>query len=571
MSMHNVYRERLPRHSHNWSDTRYFDMKQGQLVPCYLHEMYPGDKVKISSRVNIETRTLNSPLKSGIKFRQYFFFVPRRLMWKNWEKFIFGGKDGNFTADYPYIKPPLSLVNSFDGSYNLFRYYGFPQLDVTEGNTQEVLDWFERVKIDAMPFAAYQMIWKDWFRNENFSSDVWDFENSGNSWLKDGSNELGTNGDTGNEVIFLGALHAVPWSRTYFTAALPFRQRGNANRVPLSGTAALKMQDLSTGELSNARYYRIQNSGSQTADANNITFMAGTENVTKSFVLGPMNTFTLSQDGDLHGRTQQFVVDGSDLQGFTITELRLLAKLQEFEEINARFGFRYIEGLRGHFGISPRDSRLDRPEFIGGMTQDIIFPEILQTSESGETPLGTPASRGVSSRKGRISHYTAEEHGLLIGVCSILPEQIYTQGINRQWTRRTKEEFFSPEFNGLSEQEIRTREVYATLEMSEAQLNTVFGFVPAWEELRTPTKMALGSLGDPDKQDIYAWTQARHFTSIPTLNENFVMASESNSNGGIRTDMFDLGTAMPNFVVDMHTEVRALSTVGSGIPGITRI
>lgn len=583
MSMYNVYREKLPRSSHNIGKARYFDMDMGILTPFYIRELYPGDSVKISNSVFIETRTLKVPLKNRVRFRQYWFFSPYRVMWKNWEKFIFGGKTGDYTASFPYWAYPTSGndgVNQMNKK-SLWSMLGFPQ--VNSITATECKNFSERLKVSAMPFAAYQMIYKDWFRDENLSADEWDFENAGSAWLKDGANYYVHNEDGTQLTFSLNIPRHAPWSRTYFTAALPFRQRGTANRVPLSGSAFLSHLQI-TGDqevikIGDVQYQRLQQLSNATLHTQYFpTGARGTGSGGQLFVNAGEATAVSSvannyatSDGKINVKMG---ISGSDLQGFTITELRLLAKLQQFAEINARFGFRYIEGLRGHFGVSPTDARLDRPEFICGSSQDVIVSEVLQTSgtTSDGTPLATPAGRGVSASGGRLGSYFAEEHGILMGICSIMPEQIYTQGVPRMWTRRTKEEFFSPEFNGLSEQEIRTKELYATPDMTEDELNSVFGFVPAWEELRHDTAFANGSLRDPNNQDIYAWTMARHFTSIPTLSETFVMGDQSNANGGIRTDAFATGNTTPPFFVSINNRIRLLSTVSkTGTPGITRI
>lgn len=579
MSMYNVYRDKLPRSSHNIGKARYFDMDMGVLTPFYIREMYPGDSVKISNSVFIETRTLKVPLKNRIRFRQYWFFVPYRLMWKNWEKFIFGGKTGDFTASFPYVSAYSSGSSSNStilGKRALWSMLGFPQYNsLTQG---DIHDFLERLKVSAMPFAAYQMIYKDWFRDENLSADEWDFENAGQAWLADGANSTAKNEDGQSTTINLFQVRHAPWSRTYFTAALPFRQRGTANRVPLSGSAFLSSFVSDDGGasyyLTPITYRTVEDSNADNRFVVPASTSSG-QTIGKSLQTGIAYSVD-SGEAYTPGQSQYRAlgIAGSDLQGFTITELRLLAKLQQFAEINARFGFRYIEGLRGHFGVSPTDARLDRPEFVCGSSQDVIVSEVLQTSGTtdGGTPLATPAGRGVSASGGRLGSYFAEEHGILMAICSIMPEQIYTQGVPRMWTRRTKEEFFSPEFNGLSEQEIRTKEIYATPTMTEDQLNTVFGFVPAWEELRHDTAFANGSLRDSSNQDIYAWTMARHFSSIPTLSEAFVMGNQDNANGGIRTDAFATGNTTPPFFVSINNRIRLLSTVSkSGTPGITRI
>lgn len=561
MPVSKVYRKSIPRHAHSLTSRSYGDMDMGVLVPFFCREIYPADKLKISLSAMFETRALSAPLKNNIKARFYFFFVPYRLMWSNWEKFIFGGKDGDYVAEPPYFWSNRNKILDYK---SLWDYLGFPPNSL---DGPKVTEYLEKLKVSAFPFCAYQMIWKDWFRNENFSADYWDFENVGSNWLNDGANGASAYGSDPNRV-YLADLRRVPWSRNYFTSALPFRQRGSANRVPLSGTAFLHF--LQTDGLDRGRATAQDlvafNGASQTGNAvplGKTLTQASAESVSSS-----VNSIQTNPNAE-----PKFLgINGSDLQGFTITELRLLAKIQEFAEINARFGYRYIEGLRGHFNVSPTDSRLDRPEFIGGSSQYVSVSEILQTSESGATPQGTPTGRGYSFSDGRIGSYFAREHGLVMGVMSIMPEQIYTQGIPREWTRRSKEEFFSPEFNGLSEQEVRVKEVFADPSMSAAELDRVFGYVPAWEELRCGKNMAVGNLRNPDQKDLYAWTQARHFESAPVLGESFIYGDQKNSNGGIRTDAWFTGNAASPFFFSILTRVKKISTVSkSGTPGITRI
>ena len=147
-------------------------------------------------------------------------------------------------------------------------------------------------------------------------------------------------------------------------------------------------------------------------------------------------------------------VDLSSATTFNVADLRLVFQIQKWMERNARSGVRYTEFLRSHFGVSPRDERLQRPEYVGGSKSPIIISEVLQTSETGSSPQGNMSGHGISASSTFCGKYRATEYGVMMGIMSIMPRTMYQQGLQRQWTRRTRYDFYFPEFANLSEQAV---------------------------------------------------------------------------------------------------------------------
>ena len=209
-------------------------------------------------------------------------------------------------------------------------------------------------------------------------------------------------------------------------------------------------------------------------------------------------------------------IDLSGASTFNVSDLRLAFQIQRWMERNARGGARYTESLRAHFGISPRDERLQRAEYIGGSKSNIIVSEVLKTSTDGTTPQGTMAGHGLAASVNYISKYHVQEYGLIIGVLSVMPEAMYQQGINRQWLRKTKYDFYWPEFANLSEQAITQEEIYASA--VEAENKVIWGYQGRYSEMRYKPNMVAGQM----RSTFDYWHLGRKFTSAPNLNSSFV-------------------------------------------------
>ena len=237
-------------------------------------------------------------------------------------------------------------------------------------------------------------------------------------------------------------------------------------------------------------------------------------------------------------------VDLSSATPIDIASLRLSFQVQRWMERNARAGVRYTEFLKAHYGVNPRDDRLDRPEYIGGLKQPLLFTEVLQTSETATTPQGNLAGHGLSISQENIGKYRVNEIGLIMGIMRIMPKPAYQQGIDRQWLRVTKFDYYFPLFANLSEQDIMQGELY--WQDNDAQNNTIFGYCGAYDEMRVKQNMVCGQF-----RDIFDyWHISRQFAAAPALNESFVQCVP-------RKDIF-AATSEPGFMVQYGNIIKAL-------------
>ena len=304
------------------------------------------------------------------------------------------------------------------------------------------------------------------------------------------------------------------WEKDYFTSALPWQQRGIAPALPvnISGTVNAVWDDNVVPSLTLNR--TTNGTG---------TLLASTQDTS--------NPLTMSLDyskklgisgsiGNLKNALNNNTIDGSKFQAttFDVSDLRVAFQVQRWMERNARAGVRYTEFLRSHYGVAPRDERLDRPEYIGGTKTPLVVSEVLQTSasENQPTPQGNLAGHGISFDGSRIGSYRVKEFGWIISIMSIMPRTQYQQGINRQFLRRSRFDFMSPEFVNLSEQPIYGAEIYAT--NSKEDNEDVFGFQGRYNEMRYKENQTAGAL----RNTLNFWHLGRVFASKPELNASFI-------------------------------------------------
>ena len=402
----------------NLSYEKKFTCDMGQLIPVMCDEMVPGDKFNIGNQMIIRFQPLVAPILHEINVFCHYFFVPYRLLWTDWEKFITGGEDGTFTATLPRWTPTSNAVGS------LWDYMGMPT-GVTPPN---------RLPLD-FPKRAYNFIWNSFYRDETLQ--------------------------TALDINVSDTILRRAWEKDYFTSSLPWQQRGIAPALPITGyTTAQFANDITIA--GGNRGLQVTRNGVPsnlltTASSGDFSVLWKSDIPTNS--LTNVNPY-ISQPATVIPKTSlgANIVDLSSATTFNVSDLRLAFQVQKWLERNARGGARYVEFLRSHFGVSPRDDRLQRPEYIGGSKSPVIISEVLQTAGTGvtgqTTPQGNMAGHGISVNQSHCASYYAQEFGVVIGLMSVMPRTAYQQGINRQWLRQTKYDFYFPEFANLSEQAI---------------------------------------------------------------------------------------------------------------------
>lgn len=457
-------------------------MKFGNLTPTLFMECIPGDNIKLGMDALVRLAPILAPIMHRVDFTIHNFYVPTRLMWANWDKFISGQTDDN--GD-PYVQPFIELGETTPDPIRKLADY----LGITPPTTGPIVE-----RVLAYPFIAYVMVYNEYYRDQNLIQPL--------NWVvTDGDNTAAMLACFGG-----GGLQRRAYEHDYFTSCLPFAQRGAAVDIPL-GNVELA-QDLT---------------GLQPffTDVTKTAFLTGTVQQ-PSAGIGNEIINTDSTDVAYLNPNGSLVVGST-----TINDLRRAYRLQEWLEKNARGGVRYTEFIEVHFGVKNPDARLQRPEYITGIKAPIIISEVLNTQGptdfyNGETgnveqtgsPQGDMAGHGVGVHQGRVGNYYATEFGYVLGLMSVLPKTAYQQGIHRMFTKFDYLDYAFPSFANLGEQEVLKRELFAY----DGGSKELFGYIPRYAEYKFMNSRVAGDF----RTTLDFWHLGRIFAGIPNLSQDFI-------------------------------------------------
>lgn len=471
----------------------------GPIVPIGLYEIYPGDVMKKSTQIFMRAMPMIAPILHECDIYVHDFFVPLRLIWDEYEKFLIP-QDGETSETIP-VKPYFRLGQDFINTAerakrlqigSLWDKFGLP---VISARSDLAAAGSEDTTICSLPFRAYQLIWQEYYRDQNLQAALELPKTSG--------------AETRENFDLLTMLRYRAWEKDYFTSALPRPQKGEPIGIDLSGVPGQRLNV----ELDKSKVQRIaiENAyaGSGTLRAN-----AGDFNFNNS------NTAWLDPNGSL------YVQPEGQAQGyFTIEMLREAMRLQEFMEQLMRGGSRYAEVVRNLFGQIPDDLRIGRPAYLGGGKQNLVISEVLQTSEStSENALGDMAGHGLSIGSSNYWKGLFKEHGYVVSLMSVRPRSAYMQGVNKLWLKNDRYEEMWPTFAHLGEQPVLNGELY--WDWKDGQNRSEFGYQPIYTEMRTKPSLVTGDLRD----SLDFWHLNRKFASRPNLNADFITLKPSDTN-----------------------------------------
>ena len=526
--------------SHGWKST--FD--SGYLIPFLVDEVLPGDSYKVKFNFLARLSTPIVPTMDNLFVDTFYFFVPYRLLWKHWEQF-------NGQQDYPgastdYLVPQTTApVDKGFPVGSLEDYFGLPT-------------GVKGIKANELAARAYALIWNEWFRDENLQNPI---NLSSFAEIKSAAGlddvGLGDAGFTGShKLLRRGKRH------DYFTSALPWPQKGPGVELPLNGNAPV----FSDGAI---RFGNGQKSGFLVADKEVTRGSIGRADSLENTRLGAPGRFLgTGNDGSgfllgLDGISGVYA-DLSKVTAATINSLRQAFQIQKLYERDARGGTRYTEILRSHFGVVSPDSRLQRPEYLGGSESPVIINPVVQNSATGtgaETPQGNLAAYGLASSTSAKHGFTKSfvEHGIIIGLLNVRADLTYQQGIPRMFSRRTRFDFYWPVLAHLGEQAILNKEIYA---QGNAKDDEVFGYQERYAEYRYFPSMITGKLRSTDPQSLDVWHLSQKFDSLPTLSAQFIQDNPPVSRIlAVQNE--------PQFILDSYIEMKCARPMPVyGVPGL---
>lgn len=557
-----------------------------RLTPIMCEKVVASDRFSVTSDILVRMSATVAPIMHNINIYSHFYFIPRRLLWCDWQNYICGGRDGQYNVPRPTIllgtlvnyASKIKRWNARDitrcfgiGSY--MDYLGFPVHKWCNSDGSVIFDIFDdkkpaynaalsRLPVPIEPFMALFKVYVDYYRDETLSpyKEWLDYVDLGYTdplfWNGLGSyDKWPTTRDFSLFVLGIFGTNNRAWAKDLFTSALPWQQRGPVVSVPVTGNFDLPAQKVELDKSAGGPWFEpisatgIGPSGPVVSNGTGIRVSASQP---YDVAYNPAGTLVVP--------SRNVSMNSGEL---LLQELRYTMKVQEFFEKDARGGYRYSEVLLSHFGVRPQDSRLQRAEYLGGGRSPLVISQVANTS-SGDAgnPQANLAGLGFSRQKTHQFNYYVPEHGWIIGIMSIMPKANYMDGVPRQYYGLSRFDEYWPSFAHLGEQPIQNMELSVLAGYTDINDSTSpFGYTPRYAEYKTRQDSIHGAF----RTTLKYWHLAREFDSVPTLSEEFI-DTPPNSDRVFATSS-DIPANTDHFLCQIYNRVKAIRPMPKwGVP-----
>ncbi len=480
----------------------------GDLIPIYVDDALPGDTIQMDMASCIRMSTPIYPVMDNAYIDTYFFSVPERLVWQHWKEFMGENTTSKWEQEVEYQMPQIKAPAGGWAKGTIADYMGVPTK-------------VENLSIRADYFRAYALIWNEWFRDQNLKDPA--------HINLDDATVTGSNGSTYQTDAQLGGmpLKAAKYA-DYFTTALPQPQKGPDVLLPLGGNAPVIGNGISIGLIDSKG--NLGGMGGGLKDVQKLN--AYTERYGVEVTNGIYDAQSTGLNGNVglttDGTKSGMVADLSMAGAATVNQLRQAFAVQRWYEKAARGGTRYTETILAHFGVTSPDSRMQRPEYLGGKRWRVNMDQVLQTSSTSTvSPQGNTAAYSLTCDNSSLFTHSCTEHCIIMGLMVVRTDHTYQQGLARKFSRKSIFDFYWPTFANLGEQAILNKEIYA---QGTAADDEVFGYQEAWAEYRYSPSRVSGAFRSNYAQPLDAWHYADYYTKQPILSSDWIDETRANIN-----------------------------------------